>query len=56
MDGFVSRITARLAEHDRGQDLAEYGLLIGLIAVIVIVAVRVFGTNVSALMTGMTFS
>ena len=37
-----------LVEQD-GQDLAEYALLIGLIALVVLVAVTVLGTNISAL-------
>ena len=37
-----------LAEQD-GQDLAEYALLIGLIALVVLLAVTILGTNISAL-------
>ena len=32
---------------ERGQDLAEYALLIGLIALIVILAVTLLGNNIS---------
>ncbi len=32
---------------EKGQDLAEYALLIGLIALIVVVAVTLLGTNIS---------
>jgi pilus assembly protein Flp/PilA len=37
-----------LAEQE-GQDLAEYALLIGLIALVVLVAVTLLGTNLSTL-------
>ena len=37
-----------LAEQE-GQDLAEYALLIGLIALVVLLAVTILGTNLSAL-------
>ena len=32
---------------EKGQDLAEYALLIGLIALVVILAVTILGTNIS---------
>ena len=38
-------LEARRSEH--GQDLAEYALLIGLIALIVILAVTLLGNNIS---------
>jgi Flp pilus assembly pilin Flp len=44
----ISAVLARLI-HDRGQTLAEYGILIAVIAVVVIVAAILFGTNVSQL-------
>jgi pilus assembly protein Flp/PilA len=34
---------------EEGQDLAEYALLIGLIALVVMVAVTILGTNLSGL-------
>jgi len=33
---------------EKGQDLAEYALLIGLIALVVILAVTLLGTNISS--------
>ena len=36
---------------ERGQDLAEYALLIGLIALIVILAVTLLGTQISTIFT-----
>ena len=44
---FLYSLWGRLEEH--GQDLAEYSLLLALIAVVVIVAVTLMGTQVSAL-------
>jgi pilus assembly protein Flp/PilA len=41
---FVTRV--RL---DRGQTMAEYGILIAVIAIIVVVAAVVLGTNLSSL-------
>ena len=39
-----------LARKQRGQTLAEYALILGLIAVVSIVAVTLLGGNVSSLM------
>lgn len=36
-------------KRDEGQDLAEYALLIGLIALVVFAAVAILGTNISSL-------
>jgi pilus assembly protein Flp/PilA len=41
-------LAARLPKGEKGQDLAEYGLLVALIAIVVLVAVTVFGSNLSA--------
>jgi pilus assembly protein Flp/PilA len=37
-----------IKKSEKGQDLAEYALLIGLIALVVILAVTLLGTNISA--------
>jgi pilus assembly protein Flp/PilA len=37
----------RMQAQQKGQDLTEYALLVALIAIIVVVAVLFFGTNVS---------
>ena len=37
--------------NERGQDLAEYALLIGLIALIVILAVTLLGNQISTIFT-----
>ena len=39
---------------EKGQDLAEYALLIGLIALIVIIAVTVLGTQISTIFSNIT--
>ena len=36
-----------LAKSEKGQDLAEYALLIGLIALVVLVAVTLLGVNLA---------
>jgi len=35
-------------EHEEGQDLAEYALLIGLIALVAVAAVTLLGENITA--------
>lgn len=38
-----------IKKSEKGQDLAEYALLIGLIALVVILAVTILGTNISSI-------
>jgi pilus assembly protein Flp/PilA len=38
-----------LFRREEGQDLAEYAILLGLIALVVVVAVVLLGTNISSL-------
>jgi pilus assembly protein Flp/PilA len=40
----------RLDEGDAGQALAEYGLILGLVAVVVVAAVTLVGTNLSSML------
>jgi pilus assembly protein Flp/PilA len=40
-------VMAHLPKSEKGQDLSEYGLLVALIAIIVLVAVTLFGQNLS---------
>jgi len=40
-------LLARLPKNEKGQDLTEYGLLVALIAIVVILAVVFFGAEVS---------
>lgn len=42
----------RLAREDRGATAVEYGLMVGLIAVVIIVAVTLLGTNLSDMFDG----
>ena len=43
----------QLQKFEKGQDLAEYALLLGLIALIVILAVTLLGDNLSSLFSRM---
>ena len=43
----TNRFAARLAHDDSAQGMAEYALLAGLIAVVVIAAVTLLGTNIN---------
>ena len=42
-----------LVNEELGQDMVEYGLVVGLIALIVLAAVATFGTNLTAGFTSM---
>jgi len=42
-----------LFKREEGQDLAEYAILIGLIAIVVMVAVILLGRNLSTIFSGM---
>ena len=44
-------LETHLPKDEKGQDLAEYALLIGLIALIVIAAVTLLGNNINAILT-----
>jgi pilus assembly protein Flp/PilA len=44
-------LRARLAKSEKGQDLAEYALLIGLIALVVLIAVTLLGVNITTVFT-----
>ena len=44
-------MTTHLPKDEKGQDAAEYALLIGLIALIIIVGVGLLGTNLNDLFT-----
>jgi pilus assembly protein Flp/PilA len=41
----------RLPKSEKGQDAAEYALLIGLIALAIVIAVTLLGTNIAAAFT-----
>ena len=42
---------SKLPKDEKGQDLSEYALLIGFIALVVLVAVTLLGTNISGVFT-----
>ncbi len=44
-------LNAHLAKSEKGQDLAEYALLIGLIALVVLIAVTLLGVNITTVFT-----
>lgn len=50
--GAMRDLVARLWTDESGQDLAEYALLIGLIALVVIVAVRILGGTIRETLWG----
>ena len=45
---FLTQLLARFGHDEQGAALVEYGILVGLIAVICIAAVTIVGTQVSA--------
>lgn len=45
---YLLSLINHLPRSEKGQDLAEYGLLVALIAIIVLVGVGLFGTNLLA--------
>jgi pilus assembly protein Flp/PilA len=53
--GLLKSITDRLALRDEsGQALVEYGMLVGLIAVVCIATVTILGTQISGFFTTIT--
>lgn len=44
-----STVTSRFARDDTGATAVEYGLIVGLIAVAIVVAVTLIGTNLNSL-------
>ena len=44
----IQNLLARLPKGEKGQDLTEYALLVALIAIVVLIAVVFFGTEVSS--------
>ena len=41
-------MTTHLPKDEKGQDAAEYAILIGFVAIVIIAAVTLLGTNISA--------
>jgi pilus assembly protein Flp/PilA len=53
--GIVGVLQARVeGSKDRGATAVEYGLLVGLIATVIILAVTALGTKLTGLFTGIT--
>jgi pilus assembly protein Flp/PilA len=46
---FVTGLVVRMRHNEEGQTMAEYGILIAFIAIIVIVAAQLLGTNLLGL-------
>jgi len=44
-----------IKNEESGQGMVEYGLIIGLIAAVIIVALGVLGPKITAMFTGLTF-
>jgi Flp pilus assembly pilin Flp len=47
--GLAIKVRSKKRQCENGQDLAEYSLLIGLIALVVIISVSLIGVNISSL-------
>ncbi len=43
----IQNLLANLPKSEKGQDLTEYALLVALIAIVVVIAVTFFGSQVS---------
>ena len=46
---FVAKIQTRLVNREEGATAVEYGLMVALIAIVIIVAVSALGTNLTGL-------
>ncbi|SDO20595.1 pilus assembly protein Flp/PilA [Nakamurella panacisegetis] len=53
---FGADLKDRFSKEDRGATAVEYGLLVGLIAVVIIVAVTALGGKLTTLFTSITSS
>ena len=49
----ISKTQMKGQNCEHGQDLAEYAILLGLLAIVVIVAVTVLGTNISSVFSSL---
>ncbi len=50
----ASRFASRFVRDERGATMLEYGLLVGLIAIVAVTAMTALGTNLTALFTDAT--
>ena len=46
---YVAKLNTALAAREKGATAVEYGLMVALIAIVIIVAVALLGTNLSTL-------
>jgi pilus assembly protein Flp/PilA len=56
MRSFLSNLTARLRRDQRGATAVEYGIMVSLIAVVIIVAVTMLGNNLVTTFNGVACS
>ena len=49
MHAFVAKLNTKLVAREKGATAVEYGLMVALIAIVIIVAVALLGTNLSTL-------
>jgi pilus assembly protein Flp/PilA len=49
MTKYIAKFQARLAAREEGATAVEYGLMVALIAIVIIVAVTLLGTRLSGL-------
>jgi pilus assembly protein Flp/PilA len=49
MTKYIAKFQARLASREQGATAVEYGLMVALIAIVIIVAVALLGKNLSTL-------
>jgi pilus assembly protein Flp/PilA len=52
----ITLLNPHVAKSEKGQDLAEYALLIGLIALVVLAAVTLLGVNITAVFSNIANS
>jgi pilus assembly protein Flp/PilA len=56
MNYLVAKVQALWATRDQGATAVEYGLMVALIAVVIVVAVTALGSKLSGLFTSVTSS
>ena len=49
MHKFAAKLNTKLVSREKGATAVEYGLMVALIAIVIIVAVALLGTNLSTL-------
>lgn len=54
MTAFIAGVKDRFSREERGATMVEYGIMVALIAVVVIVAVGPLGTAIRTLFEGVT--